>query len=526
MFVGNHALQIPLVQWLGDQSLYSNDYFTTSLPYYCSMLWRVVAYLGKFTAIDNIFVYGFFFERILLVYSAGRLAYCFFPSSRLAIVGAMALSSLKVHSIIGGGTISTDCFEQTGLFIPFFLLSVAAFYEQRKILWAIYLAIGFNLNSMYGAYALTYFTTAFILTKEWRTRWLEWIKPVVIFTALSSPAIFYTVQAFGKDTFSSELWIGASKYLLSCHLYPLTWNFASFVKYFLLIVFSLLILTKKIISLFEQGLIWTLVNICWVVLSFIAAYVIVSPSLLVLHPARATDLWCVFISIALVASFGEEFEKGDQPRWWSALGFSLSIVFLAVLSDIQFTALLMVVAICLLAIPWFRDKIYMGHRISLLLLVLVMTMGVWEIKERGWTVRNKPDTNIVELASWAKQNTDKGAVFLVNPTWQDFREISQRNVFVTLKDGSALLWYRPYVDEWAKRLSYLGISVLDEKPLHWTNKSAVYYNNKYLAFDDTSISRITENRYRLDYWIVPAVMKTKHRIVYQNRNYKILSLQV
>ena len=537
VYVQNQALQIPLVHFLNNPSLYPNDPFGATLPYYSSTLWYGVALLHRFIPLEPVLLTLFLFERILVIYAAGRLAQAFAPKSKLAVVGAMALFALAISPIIGFGTIIAVYFEQTGFSIPFFLLATASFYKERPLPCAIWLAIGFNLNSMYGVYALTYLGAVFLLDATYRRAWKKWMLFFGLFILLASPAIYLTAAAFGREAVDKQLWLAASRLRFPDHLYPLTWSSQSFAEFGILIILLLAILyqnRQRVDKLFKHGVIWAGMSVIWVLYAFVAAYIAKSPSMIVMHPTRATDLWYCFAGIALVSVCAIQLEVSRGKARWilAAIVFASSILIWHQLVGTY------IIAVCLIALT-FRPVWYyiLGrgstNRVALLLTLMVFLIGFksfrYRISQTGSfdaALIRRPSFSMEEVINWTSANTPIDAQFLVElisdsrlPGWEEFRGLAKRPVFVTWKDGSAILWDRPYVQAWAERLNALGFDITKEESTNAKNKLESLYKN----LRDEDIKRL-QSRFIINYWIVPADHPSAFPVAFQNQSYKVLKL--
>ncbi|MFE1745299.1 DUF6798 domain-containing protein [Coleofasciculus sp. H7-2] len=450
----------------------------------------------------------------------------------------MALFALAISPIIGSGTIVEDYFEQTGFFIPFFLLATASFYKERPLPCAIWLAIGFNLNSMYGVYALTYLGAVFLLDSTYRRAWKKWMLFFGLFLLLASPAIYLTAAAFGREAVDKQLWLAASKFRFPHHLYPLTWSSQSFAHFAILIVLLLVILyqnKQRIEKLFKHGVIWAGMSILWVFYAFVAAYIAKSPSMIIMHPARATDLWYCFAEIALISVCAIQLEASrGKARWILA-----AVVFASSILIWHQPVGTYIIAVCLIALT-FRPVWYyiLGrgstNRVALLLTLVVFVMGVksfrYRISQTGSfdaALIRRPSSSMEEVINWTSANTPLDAQFLVElfsdprlPGWEEFRGLAKRPVFVTWKDGSAILWDRPYVQAWAERLKALGFDITKEESTNAINK----LKSLYKKLRDEDIKRL-QSRFIINYWIVPANHPSTFPVAFQNRSYKVLKLQ-
>src|SRR5262249_30176120 len=148
----------------------------------------------------------------------------------------------SIKPIMGEGTIVGSYFEQTGLSIPFFLLAAAAFHESRALACAAWLAVGFNIDGMYGIFAASYLGAAFVIDGSYRRDWRRWIPAFLLFLLLASYAIFLGFSTVGgHGHVDGELWRLASRLRSWTHLYPMYWRMGHFLTFGLLLALSLLV---------------------------------------------------------------------------------------------------------------------------------------------------------------------------------------------------------------------------------------------------------------------------------------------
>jgi len=533
IYSSNQSLQIPLVYKLNDSNLFPNDPFGDTLPYYASMLWRIIALLVRFIPLEPLFLNLFLAERLLVIYAAYNLAKAFAPKSQLAAVGAMALFALAIEPILGSGTIVTENFEQTGLSIPFFLLATASFYKFQPIRCAIWTAIGFNFNSMYGTYALTYFGAVFLLDSQYLKAWKKWFLAFGLFLILASPAIFLTISAFGRSTGDNRLWLIASAVRFPHHLFPLTWDKAVFGRFFTLITLLITLLYQnrnKLPQLFKHGVIWAGVSILWLGYAFVAAYVAKSPSMLVMHPARATDLWYCFAAVALVSVCGANLEetKGWKRRAILAAAFAGTILIWNPIIG-PYILGVGIIALILHPVSYYLLCRVSANRIAFLLTVWVLLIGVQNFQNRLAKSKTfvdalifQPAPPIQQVAEWANTKSSTDAVFLVDPSWDNFRGLAKRSVFVTWKDGSAILWDRPYVSAWAERLKALGLDITQRGLTE--GKSRQKLRGLYQKINDQDV-KLLQSRFPINYWVVPQKKASEFSTIFENNSYKVLEIK-
>ncbi len=538
VYESNQAIQIPLIYLLNNPSLYPNDPFAATLLNYPSLLWRVVALVARIIPLEPLLLTLFLLERLLVIYAAGKLARTFVGESKLAILGAIAIFSLAISPILGSGTIVERYVEQTGFSIPFFLFAIASFYKSQPIWCAIWTAIGFNLNSMYGTYALTYLGAVFLLDSTYRQAWKKWLFAFCLFLGLATPVILPTLSAFERNATDNHLWLIASKLRFSHHLYPLTWKWERFAR-FAVLLFSLMALLyqnrhhrKK---LFQHGAIWTGVSFLWLLYAFLAAYIFKSPSMLVMHPARGTDLWYCFAGIAVVSICALNVEaskrKYRQMLWASA--FIASILFWhSTLALYSFIAVNLIVALIWQPVWGYFFSNESSTRLAWLTTLCIFLVGVGNFHSRLVDTESvesalikQPSSKIEQITSWANANTSLNSVFLVSPTERDgkyFRALAKRPTFVTWKDASAILWERTFVQTWAERLRAIGLDITQKK---LNEKKAIKdLKRLYKQLSDEDVKRL-KSRYSIDYWVVPLEHPSTLAIAFQNRAFKILDLR-
>jgi len=478
VYYHNQSLQIPLVHLLNDPSLYPNDPFAATLPYYASAVWRVVAWGSRAVGLEPLLLGLFLIERMLLLVGAARLAMALAPGSRNAPVWAMAFFAMCPTPFLGGGTISMPYFEQTGLAVAFLLLAMAAFYRGRAVEWAIWMGIALNCNSMYGAYALTYFAAAFIADPGHRREWRRWLGALLGSAVLALPSIWMTGSAYSRGAVDDRLWITAARLRVPHHLFPMTWSPVSYVKFNAVLFATLVVLwtyRTRVGGLLRGAGVLAAVAMAWLGFAFAAAW-IESPAMLVVQPTRATDLWYCFALAAIGAALGLRVGSGAR------------------------VALLVTLAAFLAGAGTFGMR---AEQKSSVLRALYWTPG---LSER-------------QAAAWAQSHTPRDAVFLVNPNWGDFRALSKRPVFVTWKDGSALLWYRPFVTGWVERLREIGYDV-SRRGIPGRRIGA-QLDSLYTALTDDRVLCLSR-AYGVRYWVVPAGRASRFPVVYRNRLYKVL----
>ncbi len=598
VYFHNQSLQLPLVLLLKDPTLFPRDPFAATLPYYASLLWRAVAVLLRVIPLEPLLLVLFVIERFITIYAAGSLARAFSPRSTLAAVAAMAFFALWPGPLLGGGTLVMPYFEQTSFAVALFMLAMAAWHKDQPLLWAAMMAAGFSTNSMYGAYALTYFGAVFLIDPDYRRAWKKWLGALAVFAILASPTALMTASAFGKHATDNALWVTAARVRVAHHLFPSTWRRLAFEKSAFLLCLAMAVFwmaRTRSERLYRHGMVWCAIALAWVAYAFIAE-ALKSSSVLIMQPARATDLWCCFAAIGMLSVFAamvddacsltRQSPKGIQPRKHergkarngirrplyretpfpilrprrvSGKGFPETTSVFSYLRDfvlscfrdeegsVYVTWLLIagllvwdypivpvyVFPAMLLLVAWkpaWRWLFDCGGpaRAALLLAVAVAVVGLISFGNRvhkrgsvGAALVGRPPASERLLAAWGRNHTAKGDVFLVNPNWGEFRPLSLRPVFVTWKDGSALLWYRPFVTEWVERVGALGYDITRHGPAGTT--ISAHLDKLYAHLTDAEV-RSLAGRYGIRWWVVSASHESAFRMAYHNKYFRVLEV--
>ena len=530
----NQGIHIPLVFCLNDPSLYPSDPFAATLRYYASPLWQVVAWFAATVPLESLLFWLFVLERFLVIGASAFLAHSFTPKSRLAMVGSMALFAFAIRPIVGMGTLTSPYFEQTGFSIVFFLLAVAAFYRHRPFWWAACLGIEFNLNSMYGTYAVTYFLMAFLISGEYRRSWKKWMAACLFFLFLAAPALWMTLRAFGRPSSGDQEWITALEFYYPYHFYPSTWGRRDWGVLGLLFALTTLVLfncRKKEAKLWRFNMVWLGVCLIWIFYAFISVYVARSPAMIIMHPARATDLWYCLAGISLLSAAAARLEEDPAPVWAAIFGASVWTWELFQGSYVIVPALISIAVAFNHRWAWeFLLAKGSPKRIAFLLCVWVLTASSLSFygryRESGTVEQalcQKPPAPITEAAQWAGAHTSRDTVFLIDPTWELFRIFSRRPVFLLWKDGSAILWDKPFAGEWLTRFHAIGIDTARTRPIRTLAEIKSQVRKGFSRLTDKDVKELA-GKYPVNYWVVPVNKISGFTEVFRGSEFKVLKV--
>jgi hypothetical protein len=508
VYVENHAVQVPLVRWLNDPSLFPGDPFVAALARYPSALWRLVALAARVIPLGPLLLALHALSRLLAIGAAGRLALAFAPGSQRAATAAMALFAFAVCPFIGSGTIVNFYFEQSGVAVALVLLAIAAFHEERRLACGVWLGLACNASPLYAIFASSYFGAAFLLDRDYRTTWKSWLPAAGLFAALSSYTSYLTLSLTGAPPVDDALWLEAARARCWEHLFPADWKWGGYVQTALVAALLLVVVwrwTGARTRLGRHAILWTGVAAAWLATAFAAAYLFEWPPMLMLQPTRALDLWLCFAAITIFASSMSTIAIGAVFAIWMPPGWPL--------------------AVAALAVPHVR------RRLAGALALWVVIVGIHHFANRVTILGdvrsalvNGPDATVLQVATWARTNTAKDDVFLVTvddrPAWDVFRGLSQRSIYTSWEEGTAIHWDRGFVTEWTRRLADLGF---DRR--HFADRDPEKELDRiYAGLMDDRV-RLLGRSHSLRYWIVPNSHPSGLKTAFARSGYKVLDLR-
>lgn len=532
----NQALQIPLLQTLRDPSLYPNDPFVRTLAGYCSIFWLAVAY-AKAIPLPALLFALFLLTTAGGLLAAGLLAGAFFPTSRLAPWAGAVLFALGINPILGGGTIVASYTEHTTLAVVFLLLAFWLVLKDRPYWWAICFALGFMCNPMYGVHALPYFLLfALFQSRAGRRPARPWLYALALAGALILPSVVWALQTTGPLLHASasvkSLWYQAAQARLSHHLFPMTWSKSDFARFGALVL-VVAMLARSESDARRPGSRLIFAAICaaclWVALSFVAAHLLKSPAAISLQAARGGDLFCALAAVYMISFCSSRYETSrasPADRMLSLFGMLGSAMFWRPYLATPVSLLLLLPMLGInRALPteeWDWRRIRTAICVGLIAVALLAAgRRVKDGRPFLYSVGVSPE--IRRAAAWASANTPRETVFLVDPFEPEapfFRPLSQRSLFVTWKDGSAMLWDAGYAAEFAARLKALGMDLAASRT---SAQSSALFSNAFAALDDSRVLSIGDSQH-LRYALLESARPTNLTVVYRNDKYKIVRI--
>jgi hypothetical protein len=528
----NQALQIPIVHLWNDPDLYPGDPLAEALSGYTTVVWPLVAYADRLLPLETVLLLGFLTERFLLIVAAGAAGAALLPHQRWAPVASMAAFAIGPDPFLGSGTLVETYLEQTGVAIVVLLFALAAFLRGNRFTWAVLCGVAFNVNPLYTAYAMTYFSLAVLLTHEHRSEWKRWVLPGAVFVCLSLPMFIWARRAQSHGEVDSQLWVEIGRLRHHHHLFPHTVALSKIWKHVVLSGWLLAIViagARREAGTRRLTLALFVASLGWACFALVAAYIAPAPSTLVWQPMRGSDIWFMYLGIALPSLIASGSPDSGVAR--RVIGSLPLAIFLVLWSPWRAIRPIAPVALLLVALApaVFRrcSSIRPCHPYAMILVVTLVMLAAINTAERfaetGEFLTRGPGEEILQISEWARELSSRDSLFLTPPVdFIQFRSLSQRSSFCDHKDAAAIFLHRPYASEWNRRMLALGY---DSSQHRGDNRKQLRRDLRqaYEDLTDQDLQRLSEE-YALDYWIVRRDRVTSFPVAFETTSHKVLAV--
>jgi len=481
--IRTHSLQIPDVLRLLDPQLYSRGYFGLALDRYDSVFWRIIAFGTKYWSLTGSLITAQIISRVVLLsgfYCMGFSIYRNRTIARIsAILVAFGLQSIWFTKVAYADSLPTHSSLVLSIVPWAFLL----FWQRHMIACAIVLGIISHLNLMYAVLLITVFFITIILNwKRYESRSL--LLAFVIWFIISLPVLLWALKAPPPN-------IPLDKYLakiagqFSYHFSPLKTNptvWKSLSGFWLVVILCLY--NAKNTSLKPQIFATTLAIVCtWMIGAFLSIVPIMSLRKLILFQWCRTNSFLVAITVPLLAYTAFNI-LSDRRRIFPAI-LQIGILIAGWYWGHGYQAAIIVMMIVSLGFykrfavskPDSSNNTiqYKVMRFGVtLLFLLVLALNLWvfaqNVSRRGFKIQ-RLERDLIEVQYWARDNSNKDALFLIPPRMRGFRVYSQRSVYFGSSDRSVIIYSPDFTKEVlhrTKRLIEIGFGMPGFDKVSWS----------------------------------------------------------
>lgn len=537
IYGSNHAFQLVFVHKAIDPALYPNDPIAATMGSYAAIFWYGVAWVAKYIDLSTLLFILFLVNRLLFLWAGFRLGQALFPNSRYAGLIAMVSVALLPNSLFADAHAPAYT-QQTGFAVAFALMAIDAYIRKQWLWCAFFSGMTINMNLMFGVFLAPYILATWMVAPQR----LEIIKQTVACGAgavlIGLPGIYLLfVASTGKPAYDPMTVWQVAELSYPNHFFPQTWEASSQLLALALAgcVLLIAVLCRAVPKPTAGNVIaWTATALGWYLLAVANPLWIHSLPLLHLHPARALLLWQILASLFLAtvaAAWAEQTRAAAETvrfsvltillpiatLWFHFIGPRRAILAIAIFAFLEATRLFLSQTAAQRP-SWKPLNFAVG--ITVLSFGLFSVHAHWRrVAEAGHWSGIKQHTAYT-IAAWAREHTDPTDVFLIPITsrdgWREFRHLSQRNVFLHTKDGSAWPYAPWFAQEWLTRLQHLSFfEVIPVQPSEYTigkwaslwKQMDQYYDDAYSRLDEARVKRLA-TQYKIDYWIVPVSVST------------------
>jgi len=553
IYGSNHAYQLVLVHRLNDPTLYPNDPFADTVYHYASVFWYVVAWVSRLVDLSIVLFVFFLVSKLLFLIAGFRLARTFFPNSTYAPIVGVAVMSVPPRPMLGDVFV-VDYTQQSSIAIAASLLALDALLNKRWVPLALWLGISINMNLMYALFGITYLFASCgtnLINKKYKSL----INFAIAFLGailIGLPGIYLVLRAATYEVTNTAAVWKACELSFPFHFYPQLWGTRAqlFTLAASLIALGLAYWSRRISFVSGHVYSWGLFAFVWYLIAWLNPTVIHSLPLLHLHPVRATGVWVLLITLFTVAAAVYWMER-KRIDWVPIPGLFviLAVILLVFAHSVKAISFWLLLAATLCGSEIARQVVKRQGARSIqragavayvsILLVYISVSGIAASLNRLSQTGNWLGIGLqpaYQIAEWVRENTNQEAVFLIpiggGQGWLAFRHLSQRSVFTHLKDGTAWTYAPWFADDWLARLRDLGfyeVIGLDDKSykigswIHVWSPDGRNFAKVYDKVDDNRVAKL-KKRYRIDYWITRATVKTRFPKVYEHAGWQVLKV--
>jgi len=425
-----------LVHWLGFQ--------------YASYAGRLLIYLFFAVAAFALF------EALRLRFWLGLLILIFFLNQQTLVAGEWMVGGVETKTIA----------------YAFVILSCSTFFRKRYLLGFAFAGAAISFHVLVGLYAMFCMAVAILLSRAWRSDWRIWISrcwPFFI-TGIFGFRAMIKQLLLQSDVDVTKAWELYVKYRVPHHVLPAAWGgvyawggvLVLATCFFLAIYFSRQSQAARFIAAYALGSVSLF-------LVGLAIYAWGEITLLRYYWFRFPDVMVPFMTAVLVALFLSDF--ADNRLTIPSLSHSLQHKARAILNR-EGPILLIAASI---------------------ILIIVQPMYQLRKEFRGFEKTDGAKARH-HLLEWIAENTPRDAVFLVDPTIEDFYIYAQRAMFVSFKNSPQSA---ADILEWYKRIKLCNGNRSPDKSGFDSEKEL---HTNFYKLDEDQIRQIA-NSYGINYYL-------------------------
>lgn len=522
--VGNQIDQLPLVMRAMDSSFAKNDFVVNTDSVFGPRFFYVhfLATLGKLFPLWSVFLALTLVSNIAVAVISGFFTRKLFGSELAGVFAAVAVLSLSSVQIGGATMLVLPILSPQILAMPFALLAIWMGFEGRLRLAVLFSVCSAFLHPLVGLETGgLILLTSVLLRKN--------ITTIILgFLVIGAVALTFLIPEFRNSGVSDQSFINNLAHFRNPHHYlPSTWPLGDYIDLggFLVACVAAWFLWQKSKRVDFGKRVFFPIFVMLILFFCLFGYVFVEvwPSKLVTLSQPFRMIFLVkWVGLCLMWGVVAKYlaSKGDKLKGailWAAIFLPLAVGITSIFrifSGAWFLGArenLLFIFLVLLALTVFR------LRFSFVLTVAIFGVVTLAVLVLG-PYRNGRLKQIVLLsdisgsdaaaARWARENTDRDAIFLTPYDFGEFRILGERAIVSDIKADP----YKPLDRQiWQERL-------FDS---YGTDTSLFSQNYKNI---DRSRLEFIKNKYNADYAVLYIETPSDLPLIYQNDMYKIVEI--
>lgn len=488
-YLPNEVDVLPFARQFSDPDWLRNDwYLNLDITYrnlFNAVFGPIVSWLG--------FDAGKYAGRFMIYLLLSAAVYDFLKAVRLnIIIGLIALFFFLGHQSIVAGEWIVNGVDTKSIAYACVIFSLAALVRKKYIQGFAFIGASISFHPLVGIYSFYCALLAILANKEWREQWQIIIKqswPLLITGLYGFWSIFVLQIQNNNFAVSDRVWWVYTVFRLPHHTLPGAWDGHRWDVKLSLAVFLFAVIFSVSKSLGPR---------------FLASYGLASVSLFLI----GLGLYA-FGDIHILRLYWFRFPDTIVPL--------LSLIF----SGIIFEKIIKTLFSGFLCLPGIRVNIGKYNERHLRIIAgIVVLVGILAAASGSTYNRIKSELDdrkpIRDSQEWILNNTPEDAVFLIDPTIDNFYVEAQRAVFVSYKH---LPQSPDEIMEWYERIKICN----GNRPPEKIKDSFEEIQTNFYNLDETSIRSIAKT-YGIDYYLGLPNQKLTFNRIYSDSYYTLYQI--
>jgi hypothetical protein len=464
----DHDFYVPQLKYLMDPSLYSSDYITARYEDYYSLLLPFLSVLVPLTgvAIPVVFFILYVLALYLTFLAVYLIAFTLFSNKTVGFISVFFLVFIQPE--FAQVTTLDSALLPRSFALPLGLFTVYAFLEKR-FLYAYALAgVSFLIHPLTGAFVFAMIFPASIYFRS-QIGIPRLVVALIMFVILASPIILDGVNSPQSGSFliPSAQWVELLRLRSSHHVFPFSWDREIFIAGVLMFLVFVVSWKHRPAENFQHHtiLIFTFAILLLLVIGTVFAEIVPIKFIIQYSLLRSAIMLFYFIPIYYANYYIEEIHLSSN------LSDYLRVALLSLfLFDLQSESIIIPMGFILVTVVWGIYRLspkfqrlaapintIVRPSMVILLTVFIVLFGIRTYIQKGnFSIFNGDDREWIHVQHWARDNTDKNAIFIVPPHLTGFRIESERAIYVSWKDGTLTFLDEDFGPDWLSRLNTLG----------------------------------------------------------------------